>query len=219
MINFLKNFFKAKKVTPLNAIDKTILNSEVFFYNQLSLENKIIFEEEIAFFLHNVPIYFQEVKETRLLYLLVASSAVIVTFGHAFRYKKHITSVTIVNGVVTKLQGAYTTGEVRFDSSFKTMYLSEQALVQGFKNNNDKKNVGIHEFVHVLDLADGQMDGIPSLFMQTELIEIWKKIAEDEMKNISVNNSTIRTNGATNNQEFFTVCSEYFFERPNPHYS
>jgi outer membrane receptor protein involved in Fe transport len=42
-----------------------------------------------------------------------------------------------------------------------TMILSMPALVAGFKNSNDKKNVGIHEFAHLIDKADGFIDGIP----------------------------------------------------------
>ena len=214
MFKFLKKIFAKKNILLLSVEDKKILNSKVYFYNQLNDKSKAKFEIEIAFFLQQVPIYFRQIKATRLVELLVASSAIIVTFGHPFRYKKHITSVTIIGGIVSKKINGYTTGEVHYQNSFKTMYLSEQSLIQGFKNNNDKKNVGIHEFVHILDVADGYMDGIPSFFMPYEIIETWKNIAEEEMESIALNKSTIREYGATNIQEFLTVCSEYFFERP-----
>jgi len=214
MFKFLKNIFSNKKEPTLSVADKKILNSSVFFYNQLSTESKLVFEKEVAYFLYQVPIYFQQIKKSRLVELLVASSAIIVTFGHPFRYRKYITNVTIVNGIVSETNTGYTTGEVHYKNSLKTMYLSEQSLINGFKNSNDKKNVGIHEFVHILDVADGSMDGIPSFFMPSNLISKWKDLAENEMNSINLDNSTIDDYGATNTQEFLTVCSEYFFERP-----
>lgn len=211
----LNKLFSSNTEAPsLNTKDIQILNENVFYYNQLKPDAKKHFEAEIAFFLDSIPTYFQGVAKTRLVELLVASSAIIVTFGHSFRYKKHLTSVTIVDGIVSRTDGGFTTGEVRSHNSFKTMVLSEKVLIQGFKNTEDKHNVGIHEFVHVLDVADGYMDGIPSLFMPDDLIHLWEKLTENEMKNISIDDSTIRDYGAANVQEFLTVCSEYFFERP-----
>ncbi|MGB1315791.1 MAG: zinc-dependent peptidase [Chitinophagales bacterium] len=213
MFKFISNIFSKKEPT-LSQNDKTLLNENVFYYNQLQTEAKARFETEVAFFLDSIPIYFQGVQKTRLVELLVASSAVIVTFGHFFRYKKHLTSVTIIKGIVSKTEGGFSTGEVRTNNSFKTMFLSEEVLIQGFKNTEDKHNVGIHEFVHILDVADGYMDGVPSLFMPREIIQLWEKLTENEMKNIVEDDSSIRNYGATNVQEFLTVCSEYFFERP-----
>ena len=43
----------------------------------------------------------------------------------------------------------------------KKMILSQTALRQGFLNETDKKNTAIHEFIHLIDQADGQIDGIP----------------------------------------------------------
>lgn len=215
MFEWLKSLWTNKNaIVSLNEKDKDLLAQNVYYYHQLNAESKVNFEQEIACFLSKTPIYFQEVEKSRLLELLVAASAVIVTFGQAFCYKKHLTSVSIVKGVVNETVDGYTTGEVHFQNSFKTMYLSEQALLQGFKNTNDKKNVGIHEFVHILDAADGYVDGVPELFIPHRLIAKWKKLAKNEMPKIEKDNSSIRAYGATNVQEFLTVCSEYFFERP-----
>jgi len=215
MFEFIKNiFFKKEEMKPLSVEDKEILNTKVFFYAQLSPERKVAFEKEIAFFLHQVPIYFKEIKRTRLVDLLVASSAVIITFGHPFRYKDFITSVIIINGIVTETSDGYTIGEVRYQNSYKTMYLSEQSLIQGFDNSNDKRNVGIHEFAHIIDVADGYMDGIPSFCMSRELAKVWTQLANKEMESIQKDKSSIREYGATNIQEFLAVCTEYFFERP-----
>lgn len=215
--DLLRNIFGESDLPKkkLSDIDIEILDSKVFYFNQLSAFYQELFATEVAFFLEHVPIYFKKTKKSRHIELLVASSAVIVTFGHSFRYKSTLSSVVIVKEAVTRLpNGGFTSGEVRYKGSFVEMYLSESALINGFDNHNDKHNVGIHEFVHVLDIADGYMDGIPSLFMPLDLIEKWKELAVDEMKKIDASDSTIRDYGAVNDKEFLTVCSEYFFERP-----
>lgn len=199
---------------PLSIEDIALLQEHVFYYAQLPEHRKTDFEQQVSAFLAHVSVHFDDVEPSRLVELLVASSAVIVTFGHAFHYKNQLSKVVIVKAAVSKFESGFTLGEVRYNGHFTDMYLSESALIQGFKNNNDKSNVGIHEFVHILDSADGVLDGLPTCFMSAELIKLWMKVAEDEMANIKADESTIRAYGATNEQEFLTVCSEYFFERP-----
>ena len=213
MLNFLKNIFK--KPTPkLGVEDLQLLNEHVFYFSQLDTHKKVLFANEVAMFLDQIPIYFQNTNKSRLVALLAASSAIIITFGLPFRYKNYLTRVIITKGIVSEIENSYTTGEVHVQGSFKDLYLSEQALIQGFKNSNDKHHVGIHEFVHILDVADGNMDGILGFFMSEEIINKWRDLAANEMHQISIKKSTIRTYGATNVKEFLTVCSEYFFERP-----
>ena len=43
----------------------------------------------------------------------------------------------------------------------RIMILVKPDLIQGFKNAGDKRNVGVHEFAHLVDKSDGVIDGIP----------------------------------------------------------
>jgi Mlc titration factor MtfA (ptsG expression regulator) len=43
----------------------------------------------------------------------------------------------------------------------------------------------------------------------------WLNLIHQEMENINNDTSDIRAYGGTNQQEFFAVASEYFFERPD----
>ena len=215
-MSFIANLFSKKReeVFLLDNEDIQLLETNVFYYRQLSSVKKKDFEKQVAVFIHAIPIYFKDTKPSRLVVLLVASSAVIVTFGRAFSYQNNLSSVLIVSKVLSQSKNGYVLGEVRQVNSTKTMTLSEKALIQSFKNNNDKLHVGIHEFVHILDVADGNMDGIPSFFMPVAYIELWTQLAKKEMNTIRKHKSSIRAYGATNLQEFLTVCSEYFFEKP-----
>lgn len=94
------------------------------------------------------------------------------------------------------------------------MVLSRPALHYGFKNHKDKKNVGIHEFAHLIDMADGDCDGFPERFSEYGFFQPWANFVERKIADIHANRSNIDSYGATNPQEFFAVATEYFFERP-----
>ena len=93
--------------------------------------------------------------------------------------------------------------------------LSQPALHQGFDISNDKKNVGIHEFVHLFDKEDGFIDGIPPGYEDKAFALPWMDFVHLKTKEIVQNDSDIDSYGATNRQEFFAVAGEYFFERPH----
>ena len=95
-----------------------------------------------------------------------------------------------------------------------TMILSLPALIKGFQIDNDKKNVGIHEFSHLLDKADGIIDGIPE-YMGEEDKKIWIQLMKEGMESIRANNSTIPAYGGTSEAEFFAVVTTYYKECPS----
>lgn len=173
-----------------------------------------MFEIEIQRFFHYIEIIGLKVEVTEEDRLLVASSAIIPVFGSLNTYYVELSQVFLTDKAVRDLGSSFTLGEVRLGTK-TTLFLSKRALHQGFKNLNDRSHVGIHEFAHILDLADGSIDGIPSLFMDEELIEEWEKRMHSEIERIQKGKSTIRDYGATNTKEFFAVVTEYFFENPN----
>ena len=94
------------------------------------------------------------------------------------------------------------------------MILSKPALKHGFKNESDKKNTAIHEFVHLIDMTDGSIDGIPSLLLEKQYSIPWIDLINKKIDEIYDGESDINPYGGTNRAEFFSVVSEYFFERP-----
>jgi hypothetical protein len=94
------------------------------------------------------------------------------------------------------------------------MLLSRAALTKGFSKDSGKENAAIHEFVHLLDKADGDTDGIPETFIPHEYAEPWLKMMHQEMHHISDGHSDINPYALTNEAEFLAVASEYFFEKP-----
>lgn len=215
---FIKLFhfvFNALKNKPyLEATDKAILNKFVVFYTNLNPTLKPKFEQEVANFLDEVPIYFKETPPIRALEILVAASAVMIIFGKAFSYRDQLTQVVIYHEAVTRYGSVFSIGELRETGDIVEIAIAAKALISSFRITEDMVHVGIHEFMHLLDKADGKMDGVPNAIMPEEWVEKWKDLAQSEIARIKLNQSSIRAYGATNDLEFLTVCSEYFFERP-----
>jgi Mlc titration factor MtfA (ptsG expression regulator) len=94
-----------------------------------------------------------------------------------------------------------------------TMILSLPALKHGFRNQSDKKNVGIHEFAHMLDKSEGFINGIP-VGINNDEREEWIELFYTEIENIENKKSNINPYGASNKAEFFAVAVEYYKEQP-----
>ncbi|MNL27960.1 Protein MtfA [compost metagenome] len=94
------------------------------------------------------------------------------------------------------------------------MILSKEALEAGFSNTKDGQNTAIHEFVHLLDKTDGEVDGLPQFLIDHTYSLAWLEMIRKEILKIQEGKSDINPYGITNRAEFFAVASEYFFENP-----
>ncbi|UZR96509.1 zinc-dependent peptidase [Chondrinema litorale] len=198
---------------------RIILHKEVTFYNSLSDEEQKKFEYKIQEFLLNCRITGIETTVDTTDKLLIASSAIIPIFAFDnWRYsnlKEVLLYPTSFNkqfetsGEERLILGMVGTGYME-----GKMILSQQALKHGFKNETDKKNTAIHEFVHLIDKADGVIDGIPSLLLEKQYTIPWLDLINKSIDEIYNGKSDINPYGGTNRAEFFSVISEYFFERP-----
>ena len=79
-------------------------------------------------------------------------------------------------------------------------------------------NVVIHEFAHVLDMGDGEADGVPPLTSPAER-EAWMAVIDPEFEQFSAQvdagiETLLDPYGATGIDEFFAVATETFFTGP-----
>ena len=96
----------------------------------------------------------------------------------------------------------------------RVMVLSKPDLVQGFRNPGDKRNVGLHEFAHLVDKSDGSIDGVPQVGLDRGSIGPWIELMRRKMAEIEEGESDLNPYALTNEAEFFAVATEYLFERP-----
>ncbi len=152
--------------------------------------------------------------------VLVGASAVIPIFGFPDWEWHQINEVLVYPnrfGPDFEFQGRdgrHVLGMVGTGAMNRLMILAKPDLVQGFRNPGDKRNVGLHEFAHLVDKSDGEIDGVPAALLPREAVGPWIDLVRRKMKEIETGKSDINRYALTNEAEFFSVATEYFFERP-----
>ena len=199
---------------------RSFLRENVRFYRELDDAKKVQFEREVYLFLAEKKITGIDTEVDDRDRLLVASSATIPIFSFSQWEYDQLDEVLLYSNSFN--QNFETAGEDRYISGMVgngivngKMLLSKKDLHFGFIHPQHKKNVGIHEFVHLIDESDGSIDGIPDVLMEHQYAAPWLRIMHQEMNKIRRNKSDIDPYGATSEEEFLPVAAEYFFQRPN----
>lgn len=202
----------------LNLNDRYWLNEHITFYKALSKGDKKIFEDRIGLFLAEMRIseIGKEIADKSTC-LYVACSAIITFWGlpywnygelsEVLIYPENFTEDNVIDHKGNVLGKVHHGGLM--DS---TMILSLPSLIYGF-SLSDSKNVGIHEFSHLLDKEDESIDGLPCMFSKEDRV-IWSNIVEKELHK---KHSDFKLNGYayTDKSEFFAVLMETFRENPD----
>ncbi len=199
---------------------KAILELDVDFYQNLTASERTRFQEEVHIFLKEKRITGINMTVNDRVRVLVAASAIIPIFGFPGWEWGHIREVLVYP---TSFNHHFQTGEgknrdilgmVGSGAMNRLMILSMPDLLQGFHDARDRRNVGIHEFVHLVDKSDGMVDGVPEVALPSKAIIPWLRVMHREMDKMRNGRSDINPYGLTNEAEFFAVVSEYFFENP-----
>jgi MtfA peptidase len=222
-ILFAVKFLRKKKATVTDAVPlqlKKILEDEVPFYQQLNEDKQKDFEERAAHFLTLVKITGVKTIVEDIDRVLIAASAIIPIFNFPGWQCRNLHEVLLYpdsfdHEFEQQGDGRNILGMVGTGALNHVMILSQFELRQAFTNTTGKNNTAIHEFVHLLDKSDGEIDGLPEALLDKKYIRPWLQLMRQKIQEIYDDNSDINPYGATNEAEFFAVVSEYFFERPD----
>ncbi len=221
---FYRLFLYQKALGPFPVKWRLILRKRVRFYRKLSRADRRRFEEKVQLFINRVEITGVNVEITDVDRVLVAAGAEIPLFGFDQWHYPSLQEILLYKGAfnrdwLTEAEGGTDTNLLGMVGSGgvmnSMMTLSKPEVRLGFKQANGRKNVSIHEFVHLLDKQDGAIDGIPEGLLAEEYIQPWLKHMHAEINAIKHRKSDIDNYGATNEAEFLSVASEYFFQRPD----
>ncbi len=221
---FIYWLFKPEKKVPLGQFPsdwRKQLEKKVRYYKALDHTEKGRFETRIQRFLQEVKVTGVDVEVSDYDSLLVAASGIIPTFG--FKQWNHYPRLKEVllykdtfrfgdfstegadRRIAGMVGGGYLSGK---------LLLSRPALRKGFEQTG-RGNTGIHEFVHLLDMADGETNGVPAYFLEHSYLIPWLEMMRTAMAAIERDESDIDDYALTNQAEFFSVAAEYFFNRPH----
>ncbi len=198
----------------------SLFDEHIAYFSKLKTTEKERFGSLVQQFLLNVNIEGVGTEITDADRVMIASSAVIPIFGFPEWEYKNLTNIILypdafnndfqfeggTREIMGMVGGGYMNGQ---------MLLSRTALERGFSKNNGKENTALHEFVHLLDNADGATDGVPDALISHDYATPWLQMIHKEMQKIQAGHSDINPYAVTNEAEFLAVTSEYFFEKPD----
>ena len=198
---------------------RQILVENVSFYNALTNEEKQKFEYRVSEF--NLNYTYLGIKTTvnEKDKILIAASAIIPIFSFPnWRYNRLKEIRIFPNNFNRQFRvgqdNSIIRGLVGFGYLEGKLLVSRPALYQGYEVYNDRRNTCLHEFVHLIDMDDGTVDGVPEKLLQHKYVIPWLYIMRQEVIRIKTGYSDINDYATKNTGEFLAVVSEYFFERP-----
>lgn len=208
-----------KKVFPDSY--KSILEEHVGFYRDLNDKDRRYFEQRILFFLNRKQITAVDCDIDDQIRIFIAASAIMPIFSFPDFYYRNIREILVYPdsfdrdyNFSTREDKKRIAGMVGNGVMSKMMILSKKDLLRAFNDNIDADNLAIHEFVHLIDMADGIVDGIPKVLMEHQSVIPWVSEIHREMHRIRRHQSDIDAYSLSNDAEFLAVVSEYFFDTP-----
>ncbi len=195
--------------------DLTFLEKYFFFYNKLNSPHKKEFLKKLEMILSSKKFVsrggLQEV--TSEMEVLISATIVMVTFGWKRLRLAHFHTILIYpNTYYSTSNKTYHRGEV--NPRYGLIVVSWRCFVEGFLNDKDGVNLGIHEIAHALKLAN-QIDSDGEKEFDPKAWKAYKSLVPAEIEKVKTGeNSVFRESATLNEHEFFAVALENFFERP-----
>lgn len=190
------------------------------FVQKLNDTERERFKTEVSEFLKKVRITPVNTDVSTADKMYIAAGAVIPMFSFPGWSYPNLDEVFVYGdnfnaGFETDTDDRYLAGLVGTGVYTNKMFLSKPALQAGFGEYAHTSNTAIHEFIHLIDGADGETDGIPHILMPDKtIVSQWINLMQEEMQKIADGFSDINPYALTKQSEFFAVASEYFFTKP-----
>lgn len=204
---------------PFPASWERVLQLHVAYFRALPDQEKERFRQLVKVFLDEVRITAIRTEVDDTVRVLVAASAVIPIFGfHDWEYRRLGEVLVYPSAFGDKYQTGGSADEnilgmVGRKHLSGVMILSKPSLLAGFDNLSSKDNVGIHEFVHLIEEDEAQHGLPPEVPWQA--VKQWLQYVAKELCHHSENGTHISTYAYTNEHEFLAVLAEYFFKSPD----
>jgi MtfA peptidase len=171
------------------------------------------FESQLHRFMIGRKVTGIEIDVTEELRILVAASAVTLTAGWPGSEWSRLSEVLLYPKDFDEEYGFDAPELAGQAHPWGIVVMSAPSLQTSFQNRADGYHVGIHEFMHLLDMGDGEADGIPVGFGSAR-IEAWERLWPREENRLLRGQSVLSPYALTNRVEFLAVAAEAFFGIP-----
>lgn len=198
---------------PLPVASRRFLRERCDPYVRVPAPLRAEFDRQVHAFLSGKPITGVAVRVTSEMRLLVAASAVTLTVGWpGFEWRR--LSEVLLYPQDFDADYRFESGEMAGQAhQWGIVLLSVPSLRRSFAHPHDGHHVGVHEFMHLLDVEGGEFDGIPAGFTAAHTAD-WDRIRKREERRLWRGQSVLDGYGLTNRVEFLAVTAEAFVETP-----
>lgn len=188
-------------------------------YRKLDAAERNRFEERMRDFLSRTKVTGVGVAVEDIDLVFIAAAAIIPLFSYPEWRYNNLDEVLLYPDTFNRQYdksgpGRNVLGMVGEGVMNREMILSQPALRAGFMFPHNMNNTAIHEFVHLIDKADGATDGVPHYLLDKDSRKDWKEFMQLYMRAVREGHTDINPYGATNEAEFLAVVSEYYFKQP-----
>ncbi|CAN5241301.1 zinc-dependent peptidase [soil metagenome] len=193
---------------------KKILNQYFLYYQKLSPKNKHKFENRILHFNSIKDFIPRQIPEVTLeMRVLISACFVQITFGFPNIKLIHFKRILIYpDAYYSTINSRYHKGEV--NPAGRLIVLSWKSFVEGYIHPTDSINLGLHEMAHALRLENAIKNN-EYRFLDPGLLEKWQIFSKKIIPEIKSGKiDFFRKYAEVNEDEFFAVAIENFFERP-----
>lgn len=207
-----RHYFVYKKLT---SIQRNILENEFSFYRKLSSKQQRQFRHRVAVFISKKEFIGREGLEvTERMKVLISAMGCMLSFGRRNYLYQLIEYILIYPGeFYSTINEAYHHGE--FNPRERALVLSWAEFEKGYKITDDKFNLGIHEFMHAMQLEALQSRDLDSYRFGRQFQNILQHLTQKEVKNKLHQTKFFKAHEFSNQYEFMAVLAEYFIESPS----
>lgn len=186
------------------------------YYHQLSAEGKKRFVLRAQQTIKSIIIQGKEgFVVTEDVKLLVGASIAQLTFGFSKPRLNELKAVLIFpDAFYSRLLRRWAKG-LAFENG--TVCLSWNHFLNGYENTSDAVNLGLHEFAHILRFEVYEESNSEGIFTNplVDNFKEWEDAGMPVFMNVRKGKEDFfRSYGGANTIEFFAVCIENFFEKP-----
>lgn len=152
----------------------------------------------------------EELVVTEEMKVMIAASAIQLTIGLKKYTLDHFEKIIVYpEKFLSRITGQFHIGEANTKG---LIVISWEDFKKGYAHRDDTYNVGLHEMAHALELEKRLGTNSDDFF--STYFNTWQEYANEEFSKMQEEDhpSFLRSYAATNEQEFFAVCIEHFFE-------
>ncbi len=186
-----------------------------YYYHQLSQAEQTLYLKRTWLFFQEKEFLARGFDEVSFhMKTVIASYAAQITFGFDDVRLQHFKTIVVYpSPYQSTITQQWHKGETHKHGA---IVFSWKDLKEGHESSKDGVNLALHEFAHALRLENG-IENDEYQFLSEPHLNRFDQLAVYErsrMEQDQKDDTLLRDYATTNNQEFFAVCIENFFERP-----